>query len=152
MLFVDIQHKLNTEYGIQFESCLVGGQVQESMKKKLQGNRLSILQWEILGDQIVNNVNNLPLATVNVSADLEYIDLLTPNRLLLGRNNDKNPFGPLLVSNDAQTILKVNVDVFTVWFESWLISYVPRLMEHPKWFRSYKNIQVRRGTEKHGEL
>ena len=47
--FVDIQHKLNTEYDIQFESCPVGGhnmhgkverkvrQVQESMKKNLQG-------------------------------------------------------------------------------------------------------------------
>ena len=59
---VDIQHKLNTEYGIQFEMYPVGGhnmhgkgerkirQVPESMKKKLQGNRLSILQWETLGD------------------------------------------------------------------------------------------------------
>ena len=84
-----------------WKSCPVGGhnmhekverkvrQVEESMNKKLQGNRLSILQWETLGDQIANNVNNLPLATVNVSTDLEYLDLLTPNRLLLGRNNDR---------------------------------------------------------------
>ena len=152
--FVDIQHKLNIEYGIQFESCPVGGhdmhgkverkirQVQESMKKKLQGNRLSILQWETLGDQIANNVNNLPLASINVSAELEHLDILTPNRLLLGRNNDRSPSGSLLVSNDAQKLLQANVDNLTVWFDSWLISYVPRLMEHPKWFRSDIDIHV----------
>ena len=56
--FLDIQSHLNIEYGVQFETCLVGGHnmhgkverkirtVKESIEKKLQGHRLSILQWE----------------------------------------------------------------------------------------------------------
>ena len=58
LTFTDIQHRLNSEYGIQFETCPVGGhnmhgkverkirQVQESVRKNLQGHRLSILEWE----------------------------------------------------------------------------------------------------------
>ena len=152
--FTDIQHKLNFEYGIQFEPCPVGGhnmhgkverkirQVKESIQKKLHGDRLSILEWETLGDQIANSVNNLPVATVNMSVDLENLDILTPSRLLLGGNNHKSPSGPLLVTKDHKKILKANTDIFTVWFQSWIISYVPKLMEHPKWFRSDLDLKV----------
>ena len=139
--FVDIQHKLNIEYGIQFESCPVGGHMHGKVERKIRQVQES-MKWETLGDQIANNVNNPPLASINVSAELEHLDILTPDRLLLGRNNDMSRSGPLLVSNDAQKLLQANVDIFTVWFDSWLISYVPRLMEHPKWFRSDIDIHV----------
>ena len=33
------------------------------------------------------------------------------------------------------------VDIFTA-FESWLISYVPKLMYQPKWFQSDRDIKV----------
>ena len=48
-------------------------QVKESIRKKLLGHRLSVLEWETLGDQIANSVNNMPLATINVSADIENL-------------------------------------------------------------------------------
>ena len=152
--YVDLQHKLNIEYGVQFETCPVGGHnmhgkaerkirhIRESIRKKLHGNRLSLLQWETLGDQIANNINNLTIATVSVSADLENLDILTPNRLLLGRNNERSPSGPLMVTSDYSKILKANIDIFCIWFESWLISYVPKLMDHPKWFCSDRDIKV----------
>ena len=92
-------------------------------------------------DQIANNINNLPIASISVFADLQNLDLLTRNRLLLGRNNERSPSGPLMMSN-PEKILKANADIFTVWFKSWLISYVPKLMTHPKWFRSNTSIQV----------
>ena len=97
LTFTDMHHRLISEYGIQFKTYLVGGynihgkvvekkirQVQESVRKKLQQERLSIIEWETLGDQIANNINNLPLATLNVSADLENLDILNPNILLFG--------------------------------------------------------------------
>ena len=152
--FSDIQSHLNIEYGVQFETCPVGGHnmhgkverkirtVRESIEKKLQGHRLSLLQWESLGDQIANEINNLPLGTVRNTSSLEDLDILTPNRLLLGRNNERSPSGPLLVTNDTSKILQSNIDVFTVWFESWLISYVPRLMYQPKWFKTIRDMKV----------
>ena len=51
----------------------------------------SILQWEALSSSIANQINNLPLVTGNIVGDFECLDLITPNRLLLGRNNDRCP-------------------------------------------------------------
>ena len=53
--------------------------VKESFSKTMHNERLSIIQWETLGDQIANSINNLPIALGNVVQDLENLDLLTPN-------------------------------------------------------------------------
>ena len=37
---------------------------------------------------IANSINNLPLCLGNKVETLENLDLITPNRFLLGRNND----------------------------------------------------------------
>ena len=47
-----------------------------------------------------------------------------------------------MLTNDTSKILQSNVDIFTVWFESWLISYVPRLMYQPKWFKTNRDMKV----------
>ena len=130
--FHDIRNKLNTEYGIEFETCPVGGHnmhgkverkiqhVKSSMSKRLDNERLSVIQWETLGDQIANCVNDTPLALRHVTQDLDQIDLLTPNRLILGRNNERSPSGPLHVTNDSEKIIKRNGEIINAWFEYWL--------------------------------
>ena len=52
---------------------------------------LSVIQWETCAAEIANRTNDLPLAIGNITSDFEIIDLITPNRLKLGRNNDKSP-------------------------------------------------------------
>ena len=32
--------------------------------------------------------------------------------------------------------------IFTAWFENWLLSHVPKLMEQPKWFRDDRDLKV----------
>ena len=61
-----------------------------------------------------------------------------PNRLLLGRNNDRSPTAPLVLSWDVKKIVKTNSD--KAWFKSWLISYVPTLVDKPKWFQSDEDV------------
>ena len=39
-------------------------------------------------------------------------------------------------------VLKENKKIFSVWFETWLISHVPKLMEQPKWFRSDRDVKI----------
>ena len=39
--------------------------VKESFSKELHKNRLSIIQWETLGDRIANTINNLPISLGN---------------------------------------------------------------------------------------
>ena len=150
--FSDISQKLSTEYGVEFKTCPVGAhyvhgkverkiqQVKQSLEKTLHNHRISILQWETLIQQISNSINNLPIGLGNLSDSLEHIDVITPNRLILGRNNSRSPNIPLQVSGDFRKIIESNNKIFELWFREWLISYVPTLVRQPKWFSSDRNV------------
>ena len=150
----DIKNQLSTDYGVDFDTCPVGAhyvhgkverkiqQVKKSIEKSVQNDRLSPIQWETLVQQIANSINNLPIGLGNKVDNLENLDLLTPNRLLLGRNNDRGPTCPLLLSRDTKRIVETNAHIFQVWFKSWLISYVPTLIDRPKWFDTDKDVSV----------
>ena len=152
--FSDIRYKLSTEFGINYEACPVGAhyvhgkierkikEVKRSITKSVENRRLSLMQWETLGQQIANSINNLPIGLGNKVASLENVDLITPNRLLLGRNNNRAPTKPLILSTDAKKIIQTNEDIFTAWFQSWLVSYVPTLVPQPKWFKTDRDIAV----------
>ena len=51
-----------------------------------------------MGVEIADCINDLPLAIGNVVSDIENLELLMPNRLMKGRNNNRRPSGPLYVS------------------------------------------------------
>ena len=70
------------------------------------------------------------------------MDILTPNRLILGRNNSRNPTVPLKISHDLRRIIESNNAIVKTWFKEWLISYVPTLLHKPKWFVSDRDICV----------
>ena len=46
------------------------------------------------------------------------------------------------VTDNPDRILKENRKMFNSWFEAWLISHVPRLMNHPKWFSTDHDIKI----------
>ena len=152
--FSDIKHQLQSEFGVKFEPCPVGGhnvhgkverkikEIKRSFEKELCHHRLSVIQWETLGQQVVNSINNLPIALGNKAECLENLDLITPNRLLLGRNNNRSPTEPLILSRDVKRIIQTNADIFRVWFKSWLTSCVPGLIRQPKWFTNKGNLHV----------
>ena len=50
--------------------------IKESFEKHLQNNRLSIIQWETLGDQMTININNFPIVLGNVAKDLDNLRLV----------------------------------------------------------------------------
>ena len=154
IVFYDVMSKLK-EYGVDYEVCPVGahymhGKVERKIKHiresfgkfKLDTTRLSVLQWETLGDQVANTINNLPVATRYVTRNVENLDLLTPNRLLLARNNDRCPAGPVRVNENIGKILEQHIDLYEAWFRAWLISYVPSLMFQPKWFDSDRDPKI----------
>ena len=39
-------------------------------------------------------------------------------------------------------VLEQNKKILNIWFETWLISHVPKLMEQPKWFRSDWDVEI----------
>ena len=150
----DLKGKLNREYGIDFDVCPVGGHnfhgkverkiktVKETISKTVHNERLSVLEWETLCAEIANSVNNLPVAIGNETDELENMDLITPNRLRLGRNNSRSPVGVLEVTDKVDRILQLNSNIFNTWWECWLTSAVPKLVPQPKWFKSDEDIKV----------
>ena len=116
--------------------------IKESLSKTMSNQRLSLMRWETIAATIANSINNLPLALGNIKGDFESMDLITPNRLLLGRNNSRSPVGSLSVEDNLDRILEGNQMIFTAWFENWLLSHVPKLMEQPKWFRDDRDLKV----------
>ena len=89
-----------------------------------------------------NAINDLPIGLGKIISDYENIDLITPNRLRLGRNNARSPVATMGVTGNPDRILKENRNIFNSWLEAWLISHVPRLMNHPKWFSADHDIKI----------
>ena len=152
--FTDLTLKLSTEYGVDFKTCPVGAhyihgkverkiqEIKRSLDKTLNNSRLSILQWETLGQQVSNSINNLPIGLGNKVEDIESLDILTPNRLILGCNNNRGPITPLSISNDFRGIIESNKTVYDAWFKEWIVSFVPTLVRQPKWFETERDISV----------
>ena len=91
---------------------------------------------------IANTINDLSIGLGKIISDYENIDLITPNRLRLGRNNARSPVATMGVTGNPDRILKENRNIFNSWLEPWLISHVPRLMNHPKWFSADQDIKI----------
>ena len=151
--FKDVRNKLFVDSKVEFQACPVGGhnmhgrverkikEVKISIEKSFQNQRLSIMQWETVGAEVSNCINDMPLALGNVTAEFEVSDLITPNRLRLGRNNNRSPDGPIQITNETDKFLRSNQKIFDSWFEVWLLSHVPKLMQHPKWYKTSHDIQ-----------
>ena len=116
-------------------------QVRESLARALSNDRLGVLQWETLAATIANSIDNLPLSLGSRKADLDSMDLITPNRLLLGRNNDRSPAGTFTTDGYYDKLITENEKIFNSWFENWLLSHVPKLMDQPKWFKSDRDLK-----------
>ena len=128
--FQDIRHQLHDNVNVEFQLCPVGGhnmngrverkvrEIKGSIIKSLEKERISLLQWETLAFEIANAINDLPLALRNITSQFENMDVLTPNRLRLGRNNDRSPIGPMMVINNPDKFLFINEKLFSTWFKS----------------------------------
>ena len=150
----DIKRKLYLKAKVEFDVCPVGGhnmhgkverkiqEIKKSIEKTCSNERLSIIQWETLGAEIANSANDMPLGLGNDVSDVESIDLITPNRLKIGRNNSRSPDGILDVTCKPEKFISLNIKIFNSWFENWLMCHLPKLMYHPKWFSTTHHLRV----------
>ena len=152
--FTDTKNKLHFEFGVEYTPCPVDAhydhgkverkikEVKKSVLTNVQDNRLSLIQWETLMQQISNSMNNMPIGIRHKRRNLESLDLITPNRLILGRNNERSPNAPLVICPDHKKIIDQNANIFRAWFKAWLIGYLPQLMERPKWHSTGREMLV----------
>ncbi|XP_066913063.1 uncharacterized protein [Clytia hemisphaerica] len=116
-------------------------EVKKSIQKSVSNQRLSIMQWETFASRAANSINDLPLGIRDYDGDLQSLDIITPNRLRLGRNNDRSPTGEFRLSGNSSKIILQNQAIFDSWFELWLTSHVPGLIAKPKWFKSDTSLK-----------
>ena len=87
-------------------------------------------------------INDLPLALGTLMSTFENMDLITPDRLKLGINNDRSPVSPLKVIRNLQNMLEENKKIYNPWSEAGLTSQIPKLMGQPKWFQSSRDVKI----------
>ena len=156
--WIDITRSINAEFGVGFDydAAPVGGHnvhglVERSIREirrlfdvlfKSPKYKLDILSYETCFSTICNCLNNMPICLGPGFKDLVELDLLTPNRLILGRNNRRALSGPCTVDSPSKMLESVEA-VYKVWWQVWqefkLIDFVAK---PPKWFRSSANLEV----------
>ncbi len=80
-----------------------------------------MIGWETLFARIASQIDDLPIARGSASAatDLGW-EIITPNRLKIGRNSHKNLDGPVILEDCPQTQLDRSNDIFTAWYKIYL--------------------------------
>ena len=121
--------------------------ILRTMLDKLSVNSdtpLSVLQWETLFSRISNMVNDLPIAKgEKTKVDDPGWDLITPNRLLLGRNNNRSLEGwiSLKTGTGHENLLRKNQAIMRIWYKIFT-DRVHHLIPRPgKWTKTDK-IQI----------
>ena len=129
---VDITQTLNGKLGvkIEYEVCPVAdhsshGMVERSIReiKKLlfamfKGLKMDLLKLETSVMWVCNELNSLPMCLGNRYVNLENLDLITPARLLHGRNNQRAP-GQLPQGPRPTRLARQIVEIEEAWWKIW---------------------------------
>ena len=78
----------------------------------------TLLGWETLFARVASAIDDLPIARGSASAAMDLgWEIITPNRLKLGRNNNRQLEGPIKLDNCPQTQLERNRLLTQRWYE-----------------------------------
>ena len=148
--WADITHTLNAKFhvGVEYTAAPVLGHNQIGMVERavrevkkvfnmvFTGLRLDSLSYETSFQYIANELNNLPIALGSRYENMDHLDLITPSRLILGRNNRRAPAGYARVdpqlgySKNKSKQIKDMDNVHRAWWKVWqeekLSDYIPR--------------------------
>ena len=151
----DISKNLEATGGeMKHEVCVTGshegqGLVERSIREVrkiynsvFRGFKLSVMGYQTAFTFIANELNNVPLCLGNQYKDLDHLDLITPNRLLLGRNNQRAPVG--LVQADCPSIWMDRMeDISRSWWKVWEAEWLVNLIPKPsKWMTGDPDVKV----------
>ena len=153
---VDLSNQIISHHtGIKFTTCPVGmhnahGMVERSIReiKKLLnsvygGLKLDIMSIETALAWISSELNNLPICLGSKVDNLDHLDLITPSRLILGRNNRRAAGGFARISSPSRLIDQLD-KIYEVWWNVWrnekLVDFIP---QPSKW--KITNEQLKEG-------
>jgi hypothetical protein len=98
--------------------------VLRDMLQRLSATTLccnTLIGWETLFCRIASQVDDLPIArgSATSATDLGW-EIISPNRLKLGRNNHRNLEGEIVLDNVPHTQLDRNREIFAGWYKLFL--------------------------------
>ena len=100
-------------------------------------NPMTALQWESVFWKIASTIDNLPLArSTNTSASKTSYEIITANRLKIGRNNSRNLEGAgfrLALSQDVGRILERNREIYQDWYRIFMENIHELMIKPNKW-------------------
>ena len=99
--------------------------MRDILHKMSINHEVSMLDWETVFSVISNIINSMPLAIKErrVRNGKELIDYLSPNTLLMGRNNWREPSGRFKITSNVGKIMEMNKqileDFYRLLYENW---------------------------------
>ena len=118
--------------------------VQEAFEKiGLKNKRLHATGLQTVAKLLENNLNNLPIGfSYGKDADnTPLLKIITPNLMKLGRLNSRAVDGPVRFPTGPKDMMVKVEEVFDTFFQLWNISYVPKLIPQPKWFKESHELK-----------
>ena len=152
----DITSTINGKYGVmlEFEVCPVADheahgaversirQIKEVLHTMFQGFKMDSLKIETALAWATNQINSLPLCIGNHYVDLDHMDLISPARLLLGRNNTRSPVD-LPEADSYPKMMEQNAAIEAAWFDVWEKEKIITLIPQPyKWKSGVPDVKV----------
>ena len=153
---VDITSQLNSKYqvGVKYTTCAVSGhnqhgqvercikEIKSLLSRVYQGLKLDILSHETCFNWIASELNNMPICIMSRTESLEYTDIITPSRILLGRNNRRALSGYARINGPSRLIIQMDA-VYDSWWKAWLNQKLVDFIPQPaKWTSTSASIKV----------
>ena len=154
--FIDLQHKLWTQYGISFSTAPVGGHDQHGLVERviksiqetfedcgLSKRRIHATGWQTFCKLAENSYNNLPIgySYSRYQDNTELLKILTPNMLRIGRINSRALQGPIRLPINKKDLMEQVELTYQAWFKIFKETVVPRLISQPKWFKIDRDLK-----------
>ena len=155
--WTDLTTTLNSTYGVgvEHEICPPLAHNQHGMVERsvleikrlfhqvFKGVRLDIFAYETAFQFCANELNSLPICLGSRTDNLSSLDLITPNRLLLGRNNRRAPVGYGRIETQRfrqiEHLDSMQKSWWKVWKDEKLADYIPK---PAKWQNTTRTPEV----------
>jgi hypothetical protein len=154
ILDVDDMTRVQRKVGGRFVVVPVGshnqnGVVERSIKEVralfvqiYRGLKLDILAYETAFAWISNELNNFPQCLGSRTSHLDKLDIITPSRLIQGRNNRRCMSGPVTVGTPSRLMQQMR-DTEEAWWKVWTRQRLSEFIPKPrKWLESGEMVGV----------
>ena len=130
-----IEYEVGPTAAHNYQGCVERSikEIKTLFNATFHGLKLDVMSYETAFSYIANEINNMPICTVSRTEDIGHADLITPNRLIHGRNNRRAPTGPVRVEQPSR-LLEQMERLYQSWWQIWLYERLPDYIPRPKQF------------------